>query len=234
MKHTQTSPAPEGATPAPRGDALSASSIFGATLLRCAEASSSPDTPATSFCWLLAMGRQLGLPDDELVALALPYPRLADLLRRQIDQLSARAAAARSDERDEVNLAIAAYLQHIASCPYDQETRLTFCRALLDRGANVEAKSKEKLYSALHYAALGDSVSALRSLLATQASRDVVDAEGNTPLHHAPQCRHRWTSRAVTAPDRRAQSSLRRTPSRPRRQRARAPRPVKRRTGWAR
>jgi ankyrin repeat protein len=63
--------------------------------------------------------------------------------------------------------------------------------ALLDRGANVEAKSKEKLYSALHYAALGDSVSALRRLLATQASRDVVDAEGNTPLHLAAAKGHK-------------------------------------------
>ena len=184
MKHTQTSPAPEGATPAPRGDALSASSIFGATLLRCAEASSSPDTPATSFCWLLAMGRQLGLPDDELVALALPYPRLADLLRRQIDQLSARAAAARADERDEVNLAIAAYLQHIASCPYDQETRLTFCRALLDRG---EVDAAEALYERGSALMEGPLLMALKAeLLMARGRFEQAHVAASDALEHAP------------------------------------------------
>jgi predicted Zn-dependent protease len=154
MKHTLTSQASVGAPPDAHADAASAA-IFLATLERCASREGDSE-----FGWLLPMGRALGLADETLLTLTLPYPHLAAPLRRQLEAQGARATAARADARDNINLWIAASLQHLATSPHDQEARLGLCRALIDRGEIEAAEALSQRGVALGECALMGAIRA--------------------------------------------------------------------------
>jgi len=94
-------------------------------------------------CWLLMMARQLGLDDQVTLSIASPYPRVHKLLKTQLELLSARAEAERATQRDDLKAAIAHYHRQLSASPYDEESRLTLGRLLLNHG---ERKQVERLY----------------------------------------------------------------------------------------
>ena len=101
--------------------------------------------PHLQWCWILPMARKLGLTDEQALNIVSPFPWVVNIIRRQLDQLNALHSAQRADFRDEVDRALAAYLQHLAAIPFDEDTRLILGRLLIERG---ERRAAEAIFRA--------------------------------------------------------------------------------------